>query len=184
MVSLLIGQRLSNSCLRSLILFELYPNSTINLKLIFLSGNKHETMIFHKTEFTLIWVKLLIQGIRYQFAKLPTFITLSLESPSKHRKAGAVLWIHVCPYLTPNWWVGIHHQFPARRNFHYKIQNNERSRRFQTDSKRVCNYISSHLSVVKINQYHIQMYILMSKCFWTLRNEDIYQQWTERVLKF
>lgn len=54
MVSLSIGQRLSNSCLRSLILFELYPNSTINLKLIFLSGNRHETMIFHKTEFTLI----------------------------------------------------------------------------------------------------------------------------------
>lgn len=53
MVSLSIGQRSSNSCLRSLILFELYPNSTINLKLIFLSGNKHET-IFHKTEFTLI----------------------------------------------------------------------------------------------------------------------------------
>lgn len=54
MVSLSIGQRLSNSCLRSLILFELYPNSTINLKLIFLSGNKHETTIFLKTEFTLI----------------------------------------------------------------------------------------------------------------------------------
>lgn len=54
MVSLSIGQRLSNSCLRSLILFELYPNSTINLKLIFLSGNKHETTIFLKTELTLI----------------------------------------------------------------------------------------------------------------------------------
>lgn len=49
MVSLSIGQRLSN-----FYIFELYPNSTINLKLIFLSGNKHETMIFHKTEFTLI----------------------------------------------------------------------------------------------------------------------------------
>lgn len=53
----------------------------------------------------------------------------------------------------------------------------------QKDSRRianVCNYISSHLSAVKINQYHIQMYILMSKCFWTLKNDDIYQQWIEK----
>lgn len=184
MVSLSIGQRLSNSCLRSLILFELYPNSTINSKLMFLSGNKHETMIFHKTEFTLI-SKVTYSRDSISICKITNLYHFKsrIAIQTSQSRCG---FMNTCLSIFNTKLVGGDSppisrapKFPLE-----KFKTMSEAEEFQTDSKHVCNYISSHLSVVKINQYHIQMYILMSKCFWTLRNEDIYQQWVERVLKF